>query len=179
MTTVSVRQHNRAALKKGFDTFRQKLELVAMSAILKKGISVIQTEYASKGWQGFTGNAQLSYGFFLYDGKGALWDKYLTLDHHRSPIMPKIDKGRTVRLEEPYEGEPRRVKGKARLETATAEAAMKAIAGKPQRRHGKVLWRGRFTLGVEYEPYLVGDPYDKLHATAALVMRGLGRAIKI
>ena len=179
MTTVSVRQRNRTALKKGFDTFRQKLELVAMSAILKKGISVIQTEYDSKGWQGFTGNAQLSYGFFLYDGKGGLWDKYLTLDHHRSPIMPKIDEGRTVWLEEPYEGESRRVKGKARLETATAEAAMKAIEAKPQRRRGKVLWRGRFTLGVEYEPYLVGDPYDKLHATAALVMRGLGRAIKI
>lgn len=180
MTTANSRQHNRTVLKKGFDLAMAMTKLALRSDLEKKAISIINQEYESKPWQGFTGNAQLSYGFFLYDYLGGNVSQYRTLDHHPSPLRRKVAKGEKVFLAEPYEGEgPRAVIGKAKLETETAQGALTEVQEKPKRGKTKELWRGRFTLAVEYEPFLKGEPFDKLHSTAMLVMSGLGRGLRI
>lgn len=186
MTTgsISIRTLNRSALKKGFEKAKEVIALRTQAALASKGVPIIDYEYENKEWSGFTGNAQLSYAFYLFDSTKANQApllKYRTVDNHRPAIRAKVAKGEDVRLKDPYEGEERWVRGQADLSTDTAEDAVNKVMDMPKRRFGATFGRARFTLAVEYEEFLQSSdgtsPFARLHATAALMLKGLNRTV--
>lgn len=112
-----------------------------------KAKSVVQNAVQGKPYSGFTGNSQTSYQFAKYNGNAM---EYEFIPDNRSPLRAKIVLNEKVYLDNPFEGKPRKVKGKVKLlrDGETGRDTTKRILPIPQM--PKSFMTYRFSIGTEY-----------------------------
>lgn len=105
--------NNDAVLKLGFEKALKEIENLLFTGLWDAAVDLLKylgVIHPSQGWLGFTGNTQTSYACGIY-----MWGKLegvITQDNWHEPTRRRMLKaGETVYLRNPYEGEPRVVRG--------------------------------------------------------------------
>lgn len=153
---------NAQTIDKGLRQARQLIMQRLSSRLYSIGRRIAEEEIGSKEYLGFTGNAQTSYTSQVWvDGMKV--SEYCTGDNQPDAIHEKVGEGEYLRLEEPYEGEARKVKGEVPIDHAWAIDSLNAIdREKPDVKKGIAV---RFAVGVEYGEY-IGNPLDGMMQSA-------------
>lgn len=150
---------NAQTIERGLAQARQKIMAGLASRLTTIGRNIVEKELRAKKYTGFTGNAQTSYLTQVWVN-GALVSEYCTGDYQSPPLRPKIQDGKTVYLSAPYEGAPRKVKGKVGIDHDFGFETLNAIDNYvPDVKKGLAV---RFAVGVEYNDY-IGDPIGEMH----------------
>lgn len=141
---------------------RAKKDIMAHLArkSLEAGFRITEQALREKSYNGFTGNAQTSYTALVYNA--AEVQEYSTGDNQRTPIRGKIPNGETVFLPTPYEGSPRKVRGKVDILNNYSSQTIAQIKQKPVKNKGVTM---RLAVGVEYNNF-IGSPIDKIYSYA-------------
>lgn len=121
------------------------------------GHELIKVAISSKGWTGFTGNAQTGFAIGIYRD-GILRSYETGADFNRPPLRKKIRNGQTVHLKNPYEGAERTVKGRVDVTDETApETSEKFIKSfKPSVTKGLSMV---VCVGAEYYAFIDSNMY--------------------
>lgn len=126
-----------------------------------EGAVIANRVLGKRSYSGFTGNAQTSYSAITYRNSRVLRD-FSTGDVQREPIREKIPKGKTIYLDEPYEGNPRSVTGRVGTDGKFSYDTLSDILRQPVKKDGVTV---RFAIGVEYGPF-IGNPLQDMHLLA-------------
>lgn len=167
-------KENRRTLAEGFRAARELAGGLIADKTLRRGVAVVDEAAALKDWEGFTGNAQLSYGVSV-SSLGGLWGEYTSGDGARSALRRKVELGERVFLEDPYEGVPRAVTGRVEIEWPHSDDALDAVLGS-NRSGGRTLAKARFAFPVEYLDQLghrSDNPLKTMHQLASVDMKDL------
>lgn len=143
----------RNSIKQAKDKIFQEIE----NRLFDIGHELIKVAISSKGWVGFTGNAQTGFAIGVFRD-GSLKSYETGADFNRPPLRKKIRKGQTVHLKNPYEGIERSVKGRADVTDETApETSIEFIKSfKPSIAKGLSMV---LCVGAEYYAYLDPNMY--------------------
>lgn len=149
---ASVYRNNRIALDKGFKIAKNIMWGHIYDILMSASHAYLKNMLEGKDYDGFTGNTQTSYTCGLYvDGR--LTDAIATGSTLKSPVRLKVEKGKTVFLEHPYEGRPRSVTGKVDVDRLygkdSAFGFLKNYKDIPRKGIAVVA-----TTGTEYSEYL-------------------------
>lgn len=101
---------NEKVLKQGFKQGIRIVQAVLQKSLMDAADELLRRVAFNRGYSGFTGNTQLSYACGVYiDGK--LVHVSFQENWNGPTRRMKVRKGKVVYLEQPFEGEPRAVKG--------------------------------------------------------------------
>lgn len=149
---ASVYRNNRIALNNGFKKAKNIMRGHIYDILMSASHAYLKNMLEGKDYDGFTGNTQTSYTCGLYvDGR--LTDAIVSGSAINGPIRLKVEKGKTVFLEHPYEGKPRRVTGKVDVDRLYGkDSALEFLRSyKDVPRKGLAIVA---TTGTEYSEYL-------------------------
>ena len=143
---------NKTALEKGFKVAKILIAGHIYDILENAARAYLQDMVSKKKYQGFTGNTQTSYTCGLYiDGR--LTYAIVQDTYSRKPVRLKVERGETVYLEHPYEGEARAVTGKVEVDNRygkdTAFSFLKSYKKTPKKGFAVVV-----TTGTEYSEYI-------------------------
>lgn len=138
------------------ETFRNALKVALEKAnrylvgrLAEFGEELLADAQFRKKYTSFTGNTLTSLAFGVYE-EGSLTD-IIFISGVKAPVHAKIRNGETVYLDDPYEGEPRTVKGEVDVQDAwgdeTSISTLNAL--RPKRGNGIII-----TTGTEYSEFL-------------------------
>lgn len=136
-------------------------------------LAVCHEAEGQRGWLGFTGNAQTSYGMSVQ-----IKDSFFAwgADQDNPPVIrDKVEAHENVYLEEPYEGQPRRVSGTEDIEFPTSTDALNYILDLPMAAGSLVT--ARLAFPVEYQEWLRNvsnrSPLELMHQLTPLAFKGM------
>lgn len=153
---------NAQTIEKGLNQARQLIMQRLASRLYTISRSITESEIGAKEYSGFTGNAQTSYTSQVWVN-GEKVSEYCTGDYQPDAIHEKVGEGKYLKLEIPYEGDSRKVKGKVPIDHAWAIDSLNAIdREKPDVKKGIAV---RFAIGVEYGEY-IGNPLNGMMQSA-------------
>lgn len=135
-----------AGMKKARELVRQKLGAMCQPHVM----GIVDEASNAREWTGFTGNAQTSYGGCVIDQK-TVW-QYRSDYGGVSVVHDKVNKGETVCLDNPVEGEPRRVSGDVNIRFSDSSSALDYVLNLPVPAYSLV--DARFAFPLEYVNYL-------------------------
>ena len=144
------------AKNKDWGNIRKKMEAETERHMLKTLAvtcdNLIEHALQEREFSGFTGNTQTSYSCGIYKN-GKLIYVVSAGKELRKPVRKKIPLGKRVFLKRPYEGPPRAVKGKVKVDSQygqyTAEDFLESYKNVPKKGFAIVM-----TTGTEYSEYL-------------------------
>ena len=165
---------------KVFEEGMKKAAQLAASMLADKSyapmMGVVNTAEQDRGWTGFTGNAQTSYGASCMTKTE--FRQYRADDHNGPVVCDKVKRGETVYLEEPYEGEPREVSGAVDIRFANSTQALDYILDLPM--PPTCLANVRIAFPLEYVNYLREhyanggeNPLAFMHQLSSVAFRGI------
>lgn len=138
--------------------------------------TIVEEARNAKGWTGFTGNAQTSYG-------GCVQSKTQRMEYRADElsapvICDKVEKNETVYLEEPYEGAPRSVTGGSEIRFSDSTSALDYYLNLPMATGCFV--DARLAFPLEYMNYLRShyasggeNPLILMHQLAPLAFKAM------
>lgn len=132
----------------------QKIERYMMRRLAEFGEKLLDhAREHKKGWKSFTGNTITSLAFGVYKN-GTLTDTVF-VNGVAPPIHRKVLKNEVVRLDRPYEGEPRRVRGTVDIsdEWGDETSVITLQTLRPHGGNGIIV-----TTGTEYSSLLEAKP---------------------
>lgn len=143
---------NRAALDKGFKKAKQIIFGHLYNQCISLCDALVNDALSKRSFQSFTGNTITSFACGIYVD-GALNYMVASGENMKAPVHAKVQKGELVYLANPYEGKPRRVRGKVDIVydkpgMETSFAILKNMT--PSARGLSVI----MTTGTEYSTYL-------------------------
>ena len=145
-------EHNNAkTLELGFRRGVRLIEAILQKSLMDAADDLLRQVAKDKEFTGFTGNTQLSYACGVYVN-GEL--KHVSFQHNWNgpTIRMKVRKGKVVYLEEPFEGNPRPVKGMVDIVVNHGpELSLQQIEQFRAPRRGVFLL---MTTGTEYSTFL-------------------------
>lgn len=144
------RKSNEQIFKEAYAIAIAKVERFAFRRLAEFGEVLLKhARDGKKGWNSFTGNTITSLAFGVYNN-GSLTD-VVFVSGVKPPVHAKIQNGETLYLDDPYEGEPRSVKGRVEVYdewgTETSVKTLKSLT--PKNGNGIVV-----TTGTEYSEFL-------------------------
>ena len=104
-------------MNNGFNLALKSIEKNIFNGLWNSAVELLKylaVIHPSQGWMGFTGNTQTSYacGIYMF---GKLEGIITQKNWNQSPRRRKIDLNEVAFLKNPYEGEPRAVKGRVKV----------------------------------------------------------------
>lgn len=145
---------NAKTLKDGLSKALKIIEDRIFTDLWDSGVQILKflgVIHPLQGWKGFTGNTQTSYACGIYmDGS---LEGIITQDNwNDSPRRLKVRKGETAYLKNPYEGNPRAVKGSVDVSSDTGLETSIGFLHTYKAPKGKVSIV--VTTGTEYSEYI-------------------------
>lgn len=150
---------NAQTIEQGLTKARQAIMKELANQLDSFGGDIAYSVFEKKPYMGFTGNSQTSYTSQVWID-GVPFAEYCTGDFQRYPIHEKIELGEELFLEDPYEGDPRTVRGKADIEHSYSSQTIDAIRMQRQKVSKGVAMR--MSVGVEYNDF-IGDPIGMMY----------------
>lgn len=150
---------NAQTIEQGLTKARQAIMKELANQLDSFGEDIAHSVFKEKPYTGFTGNSQTSYTSQVWID-GVPFTEYCTGDFQRYPVHEKIEFGEALFLEEPYEGSPRTVSGKADIEHSYSSQTIDAIRMQKQKIDKGVAMR--MSVGVEYNNF-IGDPIGEMY----------------
>lgn len=147
-------QRNKRALDLGFAEFRKAREEYILKSLEDAAEGLLAAVAQHREFQGFTGNTQTSYACGIYVG-GTCKKIILQENWNEPPRRVKVPEGKSVYLDNPYEGEARFVRGKMGIPNDggfgqnTSVRFLAEYKDCPKDGYGLVI-----TTGTEYSEYL-------------------------
>lgn len=143
---------NRVSLDKGFKKAKQIIFGHLYDQCISLCDALVNDALSKRSFQSFTGNTITSFACGIYVD-GALKYMVASGENMKAPVHAKVQKGEIVFLANPYEGRPRKVKGKVDIVydkpgMETSFAILKNMT--PSARGLSVI----MTTGTEYSTYL-------------------------
>ena len=162
--------NNKETFQKAFLIAKQKMHHYALRRLAEFGEELLEdAREGQRGWSSFTGNTITSLAFGLYE------DNQLTdvvfVNGVNPPVFRKIQKNETVFLDNPYEGEPRKVTGKVDIYDEWGdETSIKTLESvRPKGGNGIVI-----TTGTEYSTFLESKKDANVLSDTELYARAFG-----
>lgn len=144
-------QDNAKTLENGFAEAYRMIEDVLYNSLMDAADKLLLRADTNRQFVGFTGNTQTSYmaGVYMYGRlQGIVYQRTSTQPTRRM----KIPKGKTVYLSNPYEGNPRAVKGMVDIyENHGLQTSLKFLQGYKSSPKGIGIV---ITTGTEYSEYI-------------------------
>lgn len=150
---------NAQTIEQGLKKAREAIMRELANQLDSFGGDIAYSVFKEKPYTGFTGNAQTSYTSQVWID-GVPFAEYCTGDFQRYPIHEKIEFKETLFLEEPYEGIPRTIRGKADIEHSYSSQTIDVIRMQRQKISKGVAMR--MSVGVEYNDF-IGDPIGEMY----------------
>lgn len=144
--------NNRAALDKGFKKAKQIIFGHLYNQCISLCDALVRDALTKREFQSFTGNTITSFACGVYVD-GMLNYMVASGENMQAPVHAKIQNGQTVFLKNPYEGSPRRVKGKVDIvyNQTGMETSYRILQSiQPKSKGLSVI----MTTGTEYSTYL-------------------------
>ena len=108
---------NRKAFNEGMKRAKQMMYGYLLPKIENACEKLIHEALRNRGFQGFTGNTQTSYACGIYFN-GKLVKMIIAGDTLNKPVRLKVKHNEVAYLSDPYEGEPRHVKGMVKVDSS-------------------------------------------------------------
>lgn len=142
-------KNNKKAFMEGLAIAKQKIHRVLLGRLAEYGQILLEDAQFRAEYQSFTGNTLTSLAFGLYENT-RLTD-VIFISGLKAPVRAKVENGKYVYLEEPYEGNPRGVRGQVDISDAWGdETSIKTLSGLcPKGGNGIIV-----TTGTEYSTFL-------------------------
>lgn len=144
--------NNKAALDKGFKKAKELIFSHLYNQCIKFCDSLVLDAIIKSGFKSFTGNTITSFACGIYID-GALNYVVASGEDMDAPVHAKVQEGELVYLSNPYEGEPRSVRGKVGIvyNLSGMETSFRILQGfRPKNKGLSVI----MTTGTEYSTYL-------------------------
>lgn len=143
---------NKAALDKGFIKAKQLINGHIYDILIRFCNALVIDAMLNREFQSFTGNTITSFACGIYID-GSLSYMIASGENMREPVHAKVDKGETVYLSNPYEGEPRSTTGKVDIvyKQEGMETSFRILKGFNVTTKG---YSVIMTTGTEYSTYL-------------------------
>lgn len=142
---------NATTLKKGFEHGIKIIEAVLEKSLMDAADELLKQVVKNREYNGFTGNTQTSYACGVYiNGKLV----HVVFQHNWTAptVRMKVRKGQVVFLQNPYEGNPRRIVGQADIvENHGKPMSLRMLEEYRAPRQGVALM---MTTGTEYSTFL-------------------------
>lgn len=143
---------NKAALDSGFKKAKQIIFGHLYNQCIKLCDALVTDAVHKRTFQSFTGNTITSFtcGIYVDGGLNYVVSSEETMS---SPVHAKVQKGEIVFLSSPYEGRPRKVKGKVDIvyDLTGAETSIRILEGLTPKVKGLSII---MTTGTEYSTFL-------------------------
>lgn len=144
--------NNKAALDKGFKKAKELIFGHLYNQCIKLCGSLVIDAISKSGFKSFTGNTITSFACGIYVD-GELNYMIASGEDMDAPVHAKVQKGELVYLDNPYEGQPRSVRGKVDIiyDMTGMETSFRILQGlSPSVKGLSVI----MTTGTEYSTYL-------------------------
>ena len=102
-------KNNKKAFMEGLAIAKQKIHRVLLGRLAEYGQILLDDAEFRAGYKSFTGNTLTSLAFGVY--KDSRLTDIVFISGLKSPVRVKVRNGEYVYLEEPYEGNPRGIRG--------------------------------------------------------------------
>ena len=146
-----MRGDNAKTLENGFAKGLRMIEDVLFNSLADSADALLRRVATNRQFIGFTGNTQTSYACGVYVN-GKLVHVAVQTNWTEPTVRMKVQKGKVVFLNNPYEGVPRAVKGRVDIEENHGLAlSLKQLEEYRAPRKGLALM---MTTGTEYSVYI-------------------------
>lgn len=145
------RQDNEKVIDNGFAKGLRIIEDVLFNSFASAAEGLLKRVATNRQFIGFTGNTQTSYACGIYVN-GRLVGVLVQHNWSMDPVRMKVQKGKVVFLNNPYEGRPRSVKGKVNIvEPYGLDLSVRQLEDYKAPKKGLALM---MTTGTEYSVYI-------------------------
>ena len=142
---------NAKTLENGFAKGLRMIEDVLFNSLADAADALLLRVATNRQFIGFTGNTQTSYAVGVYVN-GKLEHVSVQRNWNQPPFRMKVRKGKVVYMENPYEGQPRAVKGQVDIvENHGLALSLRQLEEYKAPRKGLALM---MTTGTEYSVYI-------------------------